>query len=121
MKPVEIPKSSKFVGMKFNQGTHFESNEIATVQGSCQVGGGLDQREECSRIAPPQNGNGIARKLFLPRKMENMCFLCYSGGLHVGAVEDNGGKPCQAIIQLYKIQSTSDQPRLYGNWKPSQA
>ena len=43
-------------------------------------------------------------------KMENMC-LCNSGGLHVGAVEDNGGKPCQAIIQLYKIQSTSDQPR----------
>ena len=113
LKPVKIPKSIKFVGMKFNQGTHFESNEIVIVQGSCQVGGGLDQREECSRIAPPQNGNGIARKLFLPRKMENMCFLCYSGGLHVGAVEDNGGKPCQAIIQLYKIQSTSDQPRLW--------
>ena len=65
MKPVETPKSSKFVGMKLNQGTHFESNEIVIVQGSCQVGGGLDQREECSRIAPPQNGNGIARKLFL--------------------------------------------------------
>ena len=75
MKLVEIPKSSKFVGMKFNQGTHFESNEIVIVQGSCQVGGGLDQREECSRIAPPQNGNGIACKLFLPRKMENCAYV----------------------------------------------
>ena len=35
--------------------------QIVTVQGSGQAGGGLDQWEEFSRVAPPQDGNGTDR------------------------------------------------------------
>ena len=106
--------------MKFNQGTHFESNEIVIVQGSCQVGGGLDQREECSRIAPPQNGNGIARKLFLPRKIcayvtQVDCML-----EQLKTMEGNLARQLSNSIKFSRLLTSPDFGN-YGNWKPSQA